>query len=636
MNDNNSAVEASNISAIKSIAVIDDALVPASLSKAPEHEQNAVKRALVGALAMADLATRGFDEKKVLENLDAALDALTDPAIAKGDAFAQILNASLDLATFMDERYKIRQLIADLKLQSGIDVLMCDPAEPLPDLAKHQLVLIDYFLEGRNGDGQLAEELAGQIQAQREESKAVQQIVLMSSVGSVRTFRKSFRQKTHLSGADFAFIAKDDMDERWKVKAQLAMLSRALPHSGAIAEYLKALDQTITKAKDDLFERIHDLDLGDYAYLQSQALSADGHPLGDYISWLFSSHLTALVFEIELRKSQAKLDVISFEPHPVASTEPSSVVAHFYHSAIFSRNHGPLGPHPRATAGGKYSDFPLVQLGDVFFDSKNTKAVVVLSAACDLAFAPSEQREPDKETPVILVCGHPVSSTDDKGAGGPATHGVLKGNEVYRVDWSFADYRSVELGKLTTWLSERGFELGNRDRLRPLYSLKLQQEFGAHLLRVGSPVMPGVIRAMKGTLYRCAGDRKDLGEFEPGDVMLCTIKGKSSVRMTPTVVGRIKSECGSLLNDLNSQLSGAAAEGIKEKAIGDMRKRNDALERDIQNDDFWINILGDLPLNSAGTFVKRGQAVSIVQGTTWENPSKPCIVLEIAELPSAI
>jgi hypothetical protein len=617
--------------AITAIAVIDDALIPIALANAPASEHSAVRAAVSDVQAKADLAQRGFDDDRIARNIDEALEALTDPSTSLGEAFVQIAAASERLATLIQERRNVRQLVKDLEDQPGIKVLRCDPTQPLPDLSGHQLVFIDYYLEGSSADGSLAERLASEIQAKQVKEKTTQQIILMSSVDRVRNFRKSFRERTHLHGAAFGFIAKSDLDEKWKVTAQLAMLSRALPHGKTMANYLVRLDESISKAKDDLFKLIHDLDLGDYAYLQSQALGADGHPLGDYLSWLLSSHLGALVFETDLRELQAALDAIEFEPHPVVSTEPSPVVANLYHSAIFSRNHGPLGPHPRAPADGQYSDIPLVQLGDVFFDASHTRAIVVLSAACDLAFAPSEARAPDKEIPVILVPGTPVSSTDGSQSAGPATYGVLKEKDVYRIDWKFSDYRSVELGNLKDWLTKNEFELGNRDRLRPLYGLKLQQEFGAHLFRVGPPVMPPVMRSMKGSLYRCISDKTILGELDGGDVMVGAHKGVVSVTMTPALVGRLRSECRILYRELEDQVTAAKAGGAKENAIQGMTKRNEALQNDIDNDEFWIGMLGNFTLNAPGVVARKGQAIGVVRGNTWDSPNKPGIVLEILD-----
>jgi hypothetical protein len=110
------------------------------------------------------------------------------------------------------------------------------------------------------------------------------------------------------------------------------------------------------KAQKELGDLLDDLDLGDFAYLQKQALQADGHPLGDYMSWLLSSHLASLAFEHDLRNEQAAVDAMDFDDTLVSSAEPSTVVATFYHSALFARNQRRLGPHPRAKPDQKMDE----------------------------------------------------------------------------------------------------------------------------------------------------------------------------------------------------------------------------------------------------------------------------------------
>jgi hypothetical protein len=176
-----------------------------------------------------------------------------------------------------------------------------------------------------------------------------QQVVLMSSAESVRQHRAEFREETDLAGAAFAFVARSDMDERWKVKAHFGMLERARPHAPILAAYRGSLAASLEQATKGLLRLADDLDIGDYAYLQSQALMNDGHSLGDYVSWLLSSHLTTLAFEGEqMRISQRAVDKLEFEKGTFAPTEPSPIVAQLFHSALLSCNLGPLGPHPRA------------------------------------------------------------------------------------------------------------------------------------------------------------------------------------------------------------------------------------------------------------------------------------------------
>ena len=214
----------------------------------------------------------------------------------------------------------------------------------------------------------------------------------MSSVENVRSFRRTFRRSTEIQGSAFSFVAKDDLDKPWKIRAHLQMFARTLPHSQVVGEYISSAKSSVRNAGDRLIEVLDDLDLGDFAYIQKLSLQADGHPLGDYLSWLFSAHLAARAFEYELREQQANVDKVEFDEVFISPVEPSTIVATLYHDALFARNVGRLGPHPRAVEGGELQDVPMVGLGDVFLDSGRTKAVVILSADCDLAFAPKAER----------------------------------------------------------------------------------------------------------------------------------------------------------------------------------------------------------------------------------------------------
>jgi hypothetical protein len=272
---------------------------------------------------------------------------------------------------------------------------------------------------------------------------------------------------------------------------------------------------------------------------------------------------------------------------------------------------------------------------------------VVLSADCDLAFSPLEERPPNGETPVILVPGEPKALVTKGNAEGPATEGIVLGDQVYRIDWSFSRYRSVPLGKLQAWLEEGGYDTTNRDRLRPLYSLKLQQEFGAHLLRVGPPVMPPLTYAAEGRIYLINGGTRDkVDEFSDGEVMISHHKGVTLVRMTLKIVDAMKRSAEDLLRHLKADkaakgASNANGGGAQEaaKANGESKKpkvdgdqlKIDALSRDIDSDDYWITLVNDLELNAPGSVLDKGNACSFVRGTDWHNPGKPRIVLEILE-----
>jgi hypothetical protein len=604
-----------------SVAIIDDAM---HLPRLDRLEAEAAK-------AVSDLLTTNPEILAELEALGCPADATADDRLAAlaestgpSDTLAELGAVSGDAARMVEEHRSFRRLRALLE-EEVQDVTVYDPFTALPDLSTINLILLDYYLEGPAGGRTLSVDVATAIRGQAGRLPD-QQIVLMSSLETVRDARGEFRSDTDLTGSAFAFIGKSDLNEPWKVKAHLGMLERARPYAPAFTGYRMELDNALASARVDLLKLVDDLDIGDYAFLQSRALMKDGHPLGDYVFWLISSQLMAFAFERdEMRERQRVLDRLEFVGAPFAATEPSTVVANLLHSALVSRNMGPLAAHPRAEEGTAYASFPLVQLGDVFLDRNRTKAVVVMSADCDLAFSPIADREPDAGTPVMLVPGRPVKLKDAKEGNDPNTDGLLHREEVYRIIWNFAKYRSVPLGELQAWLKDQGLDVSNRDRLRPLFGLKLQQEFGAHLMRVGPPILPPTTTGAVGTIYVSSIDREMVGGFTPSELMVTRVKETVWLRVTTKIAGALRDQVHSVLGRMEEQRDGSDTE----KKKGDWQKKIDALSRDLDNDDLWMGLLDGVELNARGS-IKTVGPLGFVVGREWTD-HKMRVILEITD-----
>ena len=602
------------------VAIIDDAMHPPRLDRIPEGERQPLAELLFNnEEVLAELAQLGCPSAATA---DERLLAIAESEIILV-SIALVGPISKDAQRMIEEHRSFRRLVQSLREEVN-DITICDPYIALPDLSGHNLILLDYYLNGPTQSGELAVTTATNIRNQPSREPN-QQIVLMSSLESVRDLRGQFRSDTELTGSAFAFISKRDLNETWKVKAHLGMLERARPYAPAFTDYREKLDEALAQARTELLAMVDDLDIGDYAFLQGRALMKDGHPLGDYVFWLLSSQLMTLAFEREeMRNRQRALDSLEFVGAPFAATEPSTVVANLLHSALVSSNLGPLGPHPRAKPGTPYFDFPLVQLGDVFLDADRTKAMVVMSADCDLAFAPLEDRPPDAETPVMLIPGAPVKLKDAKEGQNANTDGLLHREEVYRIVWEFSKYRSVPLGELSKWLEGKGFDISNRDRLRPLFALKLQQEFGAHLMRVGPPVIPPMTTKATGRVLICSPEQEEVAQFTSSEIRLTRFKKKTWLRITPNVAGLLKLHC----EDLRARLEEMRAAATGKEASG-LAKKIESLGKSLDDDEFWINLLDGVELNGTGS-IKTVGPLGFVVGKDWAD-TKVRIMLEINE-----
>lgn len=607
------------------VAVIDDAMHPPRLDQLEENRREAVTQLLTkDDRVLAELATLAVPPEA---SIDDRLRALAATA-SLSESGSRVGEASPEAARMIDEHIAFLNLMR--KLTDEVSELMaCDPFRPLPDLSGYDLILLDYYLQGPAKGGDLAVDLATAINGQAGRAND-QQIVLMSSLDTVRNLRGEFRARTGIAGSAYAFIGKPDLNERWKIKAHLGMLERARPYSPKFARYRERLETALEEAKDGLLALVDDLDLGDYAFLQGRALKQEGHPLGDYVFWLLSSQFLALGFENDdMRERQHALDELGFVGGSFSSTEPSTVVAKLLHSALVSRSVGSLGPHPGAAGNDKYAACPLVQLGDVFLDGARTKAMVVMSADCDLAFSPSDDRPPDRDTPVMLVPGVPVRLKEAKGGDVAATDGMLHREEVFRINWDFKKYRSVSLGELEAWLIAENFDVSNRDRLRPLFALKLQQEFGAHLMRVGPPVMPPVTTPAKGRILVCSPQAVETASFTMGELMVSWIKGIPLLRVTPPVASKLKDGCEDLLSRLKDELASA-----KPADRLNSQKKIAALTAKIEDDEFWIKLLEGVELSSVDSLKPVGP-LKVVRGEKWQHSGSSAVVLEIVEAPQA-
>jgi hypothetical protein len=622
----------SELAYVASIAVIDDAFRPFCIAQVPERDRDSVRAMLDDPEVLFDLLGRGYDHDRVRTEVDNALDALTLPEFELDLAFAKLSGISTDAAKLLESRHTMRQFALHIRNTTQCEVVELPPEAELSDIQRFDVVFLDYYLNGGETDGERAERIASEIQARRQADRR-QQLVLMSSRERVRDMRTAFRQRAGIVGPAFAFVAKKDLDERWKVRAHLEMLSRAIPHADALGNYIQGLKRNVEAARDQLSTALDDLDIGDFAYIQRVALHEDGHPLGDYLSWLFSSHLTALAFEGDLRSAQRDVDAMEFRDGPLSSAEPSINVVNLYHDALFARNLGKLEGHPRAQ-GSAFKDIPLVQLGDVFLDKARTAAVVVLSADCDLAFSTAKKRHPDPNRSVIIISGIPSSIKSESGRTGSAhTEGMMADAEVYRIDWHFETFRTVRLEDLVTVLKEQGLDLENRDRLRSLYALKLQQEFGNHLLRIGPPIMPPISRRLSGSIKRgITGAETSDEKLDDGGVVAARFGKSLSLRLTPSLVAKLKEATSNLAGEMEDHLELLPqGNGAAEKRHTEWSLKTTAVREQLGNDALWMGLLNGIDVPSKGEVKKIRGSIYLANGSGWSFPNAPAVVLALKE-----
>ena len=176
-----------------------------------------------------------------------------------------------------------------------------------------------------------------------------------------------------------------------------------------------------------------------------------------------------------------------------------------------------------------------------------------------------------------------------------------------------------------------GVDVSGRDRLRPLYALKLQHEFGQQLLRVGDPVMPPFRKGVRGDIIRSVDGLEKVDGLEDIHLSSAFEENTRTVRITPSVAGRLQEALGELSRGMEEELS-ALKDGEDEREAMLLQYKVEAMGRAFRDDDKWINLLGDIELPNCDEKKKLMQGLYLAQGSGWLAPGEPAIVFQVTEM----
>jgi len=369
----------------------------------------------------------------------------------------------------------------------GIRVLQVGSDQALPE-EQCRLIFLDYSLGPDETPGAVAHarDRAQEIyRAGGDDDKPF--IVLMSSKPNAEVAQEDFRERSGLLGGLFAFLKKTEFTNREKFNLHLASWALGMPTRHTIQRFVEALDKSAKEAAAAFSKRVRALGVEDYANIQHLSLQPDGHPLGDYMLWLYKSLFAHLLHDNpDVLEEKKKLDALSFEQFTPSQSAPSENLAEIYRCALTDPGVGALGPHPRAEAGNTQ---PYLKLGDMFFKPSGAKEVlIVLSAACDLTYAPGAARDFPADQFVLFEYGELQSIAELPSESAMQTELFLFEGGVYRILWNHRRAVWKEYGTVEPWLTAEGFV--RRARLSVPYALELQKSFANHITRIGMPVKP--------------------------------------------------------------------------------------------------------------------------------------------------
>ena len=387
-------------------------------------------------------------------------------------------------------------LLAGYLKRIGVTPILLGTADELPN-EQLKLFFLDFFLDPATaslspGETEAAiREFVGDtpenpsIQASIAMAKEIIReyddafIVLMSSKDNVERARDRFRQETGLIEGMFDYVPKEQLADERELNFMLGISAASLTERQNIQRFVNALESSLTEASSEFIDRIKSLSFEDYMYIYSHSLHEDGHPLGDYMSWLYKSLLGHLVHDhVQVIKTQKRLDDIDMEAFVPLKRAPSKHLVEMYSLSL--------------TEPGPSSNSTQLRLGDLYVN-RTKDILLVINADCDLARLPPS---PDSQSPEVLsILLHPgrLEPVDKKfGHEHKVTKFFFLDGEPYQIVWDYKRVFTKKYSDLNKWLCDEGYS--RKARLITPHALEIQQHFAAKLTRVGMPVAPSFSR----------------------------------------------------------------------------------------------------------------------------------------------
>lgn len=466
-------------------------------------------------------------------------------------------------------------------------------------------------------------------------------IVLMSSRPGVIAEADEFCRRSKILRGMFYPVTKNDLTDQVMLGMYMRLFDQSIQPGRRIQEFIDALHIKLHEVSEEFLNGISELRLIDYAYIQNLSLQSDGQPLGDYLSWLFSTYLGQLLFAEGLQLPLSELNTITFNNVLPSLDSPSERLTEIYHCALFDRNVGPVGPHPWATGGdsaGATNSQPVLTLGDVFQamsggvpvaaaaepaavddfehriikDERLIRALattqpasvapsaadkvpdlyMVINAQCDLAFTPDQKKRPmNPDRSILLLPGY-LEQINKR-----SKRKSIAKTELYRSDqgqrqriaWDATEVQTVPHGVFVDWMRARGFE--RVARLRLPFALEAQRGFANGLTRIGTPVMPPIYQQVSFQAFRVWTDKpcerlEELSADEAVFVILTKDKQQPQQKciLTFTLVKRLKALLEERLSDMQVELeSGSERTHLQDKI--------NALKQALADEQKWFSLL---------------------------------------------
>src|SRR6266404_290038 len=485
-----------------------------------------------------------------------------------------------------NKQSQLKPLHDSLKYDLRLEVDLYSTSDELSDLTT-KVIFIDYYLGSGSDSYEIAKAIARETYGKYEHEPSKPLIILMSTKEISEEAIGAFRDKSGLLGGTFYFVDKRDFSNKDKLHLKIGAWVLALPYSEKIQNFVNALQAALGKVSKQFINDIKKLSVDDYAYIQKLSLQEDGHPLGDYMIWLYSAYFGKVLFEAPaVREQQEIIDALTFQDLPPSQMKPSLQLSEIYRSALFA-SVDDVQSHPRDETG---SEMMYLHLGDLFIKEGETEVWMIINAQCDLAFAPDAQRPAKPERSILMISGRLrllTDKVDDLTRHLPRTELFEHKGATYRILWNTKKIISPSHGEFKKWKEELGYK--REARLRLPFALEVQRAFAADLTRVGLPVAPPIYQpaTLQLLCMNEQGKTEVLHESELGASLFFTRDDELCV-LSEDFVSQLKVRIG-------------ASKDLLTKRVEELKRRS-ASEDQLNKHRAWITQLGELENDYDGLF----------------------------------
>lgn len=563
---------------IEEVVIIDDAFDPPTRDSLREEIPTFWAQIERDAEILSELSALGVNDHEDMS--DAILQSLLARATEPGK-LAEACKTHLFPLTFqkLDPLRALRSHLESI----GVKVIQCGSEDDLPE-NPIRLVFLDYFL-GASDDASAVQASTSKAEAvySRVEAEADKPfIVLMSSKPDVAASMDTFRQASKLLGGLFGFVEKSELRKREELFVHLEVWAIGMPTRHRIQHFVEALESGARAATEEFVRRIRGLGAEDYANIQWLSLNMEGHPLGDYVLWLYKSFFTYIFHDqAKVLEQQRRLDALNFEEFTPCQT-PSAQLADIYRCAQTEPGVKDVGPHPWT---GDAGTDPLLCTGDMFF-SDGLEVFLVINAPCDLTYTPGKKGRPfPVKRSILLMHGQLQKHEEMNTSDGACTELFKHEGKPYRILWDHRRVTSIEYGKVWAWLREHG--LVRRSRLALPYAQEIQQKFATQVMRAGMPVRPPSYQYADVEVY-CADDSgvaSRLGEVIPGGawIMRRRVEGGDGKEedlfvLTSACIGRILGRLDEILPRIEARAAALLADLPAESSDPTVKRRRSEIQ----------------------------------------------------------